>query len=344
MHLLIYRRRPGRQRRLPRAPAHRHRLRRRADCRSIRRSSAKWCSRWAAFPSRPMPRPGTPELTDALEPLVQNYDAILMANHGVVTYGQDLLTAFFRMETVEHFAQVSLVTEMLGKQSLAFWRRCGKIARGARPLRHRPRRRRPAPNARSHRTASRPAARQHHARRTRGPDRRSRAQRPRPPLASPRCPSRRRATRRRWGPPLQQGEAGLQSSGKAFVPAAASAAEAMVARMKAARVLQYGSPEVIQITDVPCPEPGNGQVRIRVKAAGVGPWDALIREGRSGIPQTLPLTLGSDLAGIVDESVRMWRDFTSAMKSMVSRTSSSPAAMQTTPWPQQEWSQRNRRS
>lgn len=70
--------------------------------------------------------------------------------------------------------------------------------------------------------------------------------------------------------------------------------------MKAARVLQYGSPEVIQITDVPCPEPGNGQVRIRVKAAGVGPWDALIREGRSGIPQTLPLTLGSDIAGIVD--------------------------------------------
>ena len=41
-----------------------------------------------------------------------------MANHGVVTYGQDLLTAFFRMETVEHFARVSLVTEMLGKQVL----------------------------------------------------------------------------------------------------------------------------------------------------------------------------------------------------------------------------------
>ena len=74
----------------------------------------------------------------------------------------------------------------------------------------------------------------------------------------------------------------------------------MVARMKAARVLQYGSPEVIQITDVPCPEPGNGQVRAHVKAAGVGPWDALIREGRSGVPQTLPLTLGSDIAGIVD--------------------------------------------
>jgi len=62
--------------------------------------------------------PGTPELTEALEPLVPSYDAILMANHGVVTYGADLLTAFFRMETVEHFARIALVTELLGKQVL----------------------------------------------------------------------------------------------------------------------------------------------------------------------------------------------------------------------------------
>ncbi|MGH9859783.1 MAG: class II aldolase/adducin family protein, partial [Candidatus Acidiferrales bacterium] len=62
--------------------------------------------------------PGTPELTEALEPLVPNYDAILMANHGVVTYGADLLTAFYRMETVEHFARIALVTELLGKQVL----------------------------------------------------------------------------------------------------------------------------------------------------------------------------------------------------------------------------------
>jgi len=62
--------------------------------------------------------PGTQELSDSLEPLVQNYDAILMANHGVVTYGADLLTAFFRMETVEHFAQVSLAAGQLGKQVL----------------------------------------------------------------------------------------------------------------------------------------------------------------------------------------------------------------------------------
>ncbi len=62
--------------------------------------------------------PGTPELTNAIEPLVQSHDAILMANHGVVTYGQDLLSGFFRMETAEHFARVALVTHLLGKQVL----------------------------------------------------------------------------------------------------------------------------------------------------------------------------------------------------------------------------------
>jgi L-fuculose-phosphate aldolase len=62
--------------------------------------------------------PGTPELTEALEPLVPHHDSILMANHGVVAYGADLLTAWFRMETTEHFARVALVTELLGKQVL----------------------------------------------------------------------------------------------------------------------------------------------------------------------------------------------------------------------------------
>lgn len=62
--------------------------------------------------------PGTPELTDALEPLVRDHVALLMANHGVVTYGPDLLTAFLRMETVEHIAHVALVTERLGRQNV----------------------------------------------------------------------------------------------------------------------------------------------------------------------------------------------------------------------------------
>jgi L-fuculose-phosphate aldolase len=62
--------------------------------------------------------PGTSELAATIEPYVQDHDAILMANHGVVTYGPDLLTAYLRMETTEHFAQVSLVTERLGKKVL----------------------------------------------------------------------------------------------------------------------------------------------------------------------------------------------------------------------------------
>lgn len=60
--------------------------------------------------------PGTPELGEALAPLVGGHDAILMANHGVVTYGEDLLTAYMNMETVEHYAKIALVTHMLGRQ------------------------------------------------------------------------------------------------------------------------------------------------------------------------------------------------------------------------------------
>ncbi len=62
--------------------------------------------------------PGSPELSDALGPLVPDHNSILMANHGVVACGPDLLTAYFRMETVEHFAQVSLAAQLLGKQVL----------------------------------------------------------------------------------------------------------------------------------------------------------------------------------------------------------------------------------
>jgi len=60
--------------------------------------------------------PGTSELTQTLEPYVPDYDAILMSNHGVVTYGDTLEHAYMKMETVEHFAQIALVTHLLGRQ------------------------------------------------------------------------------------------------------------------------------------------------------------------------------------------------------------------------------------
>jgi L-fuculose-phosphate aldolase len=62
--------------------------------------------------------PGTPGLSESLARFVPHHDAILMANHGVVTAGPDLLTAFCRMETVEQFAKTTLVTELLGHQTL----------------------------------------------------------------------------------------------------------------------------------------------------------------------------------------------------------------------------------
>lgn len=60
--------------------------------------------------------PGTSELAQTLEPYVPDYDAILMSNHGVVTYGDTLEHAYMKMETVEHFAQIALVTHLLGRQ------------------------------------------------------------------------------------------------------------------------------------------------------------------------------------------------------------------------------------
>jgi L-fuculose-phosphate aldolase len=60
--------------------------------------------------------PGTPELTDALAPLIPNHEAILMANHGVVTFGSSVEIAYMRMEIVEHFAKIALVTHLLGNE------------------------------------------------------------------------------------------------------------------------------------------------------------------------------------------------------------------------------------
>lgn len=66
------------------------------------------------IPLAPYGTPGTKELCAGLEPLVPSYDAILLENHGVVTCGEDLLTAYQHMETVEHFARIMLVAESLG--------------------------------------------------------------------------------------------------------------------------------------------------------------------------------------------------------------------------------------
>lgn len=70
--------------------------------------------------------------------------------------------------------------------------------------------------------------------------------------------------------------------------------------MKAVRIHRFGPPEVVVIDDLLLPSPGDGEVLVRVAAAGVGPWDAITREGRSKVSPQPPLTLGSDLCGFVE--------------------------------------------
>jgi NADPH:quinone reductase-like Zn-dependent oxidoreductase len=70
--------------------------------------------------------------------------------------------------------------------------------------------------------------------------------------------------------------------------------------MKAAVVRRFGGPDVIEMEELPRPEPQSGQVLVQVAAAGVGPWDALIREGKSVVPAGFPITLGSDISGTVE--------------------------------------------
>jgi NADPH:quinone reductase-like Zn-dependent oxidoreductase len=69
--------------------------------------------------------------------------------------------------------------------------------------------------------------------------------------------------------------------------------------MKAARFSRFGGPEVLEIVDLPDPHAGPGEIRIRVRAAGVNASDWKKRQGQ--LDQKLPQTLGYEAAGVVDE-------------------------------------------
>jgi NADPH:quinone reductase-like Zn-dependent oxidoreductase len=73
--------------------------------------------------------------------------------------------------------------------------------------------------------------------------------------------------------------------------------------MKAVRFDEYGSVGVLDVRDVPVPEPGPGEVLVRVRAAGINPGEAKIREGalHARWPATFPSGQGSDFAGVVDK-------------------------------------------
>lgn len=71
--------------------------------------------------------------------------------------------------------------------------------------------------------------------------------------------------------------------------------------MKAAQFQEFGGPDVLQIVDLPEPHAAEGQVRIKVCAAGISASDTKIRSGELSFGAPLPQTTGRDVAGIVDE-------------------------------------------
>jgi NADPH:quinone reductase len=70
--------------------------------------------------------------------------------------------------------------------------------------------------------------------------------------------------------------------------------------VKAIRVREFGSPDVLALEDVPTPEAAAGQVLVRVHATGVNPYDTYMRSGSYAIKPPLPYTPGSDAAGTIE--------------------------------------------
>ena len=70
---------------------------------------------FGAIPLAPYHSPSTAELAESVAEKVRCYDAVLMANHGVMTIGPDVYSAYHRLEMVEQFATISLVAHILGK-------------------------------------------------------------------------------------------------------------------------------------------------------------------------------------------------------------------------------------
>ncbi|MFI6324971.1 NADP-dependent oxidoreductase [Nonomuraea sp. NPDC050556] len=77
--------------------------------------------------------------------------------------------------------------------------------------------------------------------------------------------------------------------------------------MRAAAFSEFGGPEVLRVMEVPTPQAGPGQVRVRVKAAGVQPYDTAVRAGWTppGVTGGLPRIPGNEFAGITDDGVEV---------------------------------------
>ena len=109
--------------------------------------------------------------------------------------------------------------------------------------------------------------------------------------------------------------------------------------MKAIVVHEFGGPEVLRLEEVPTPRPMAGQVLVRIRAAGVNPYDTYMRNGVYAIKPPLPYTPGSDGAGDVEGVGEGVREFKPGDRVYVAKTvtgayaqyaSGSPTALRTT--------------
>jgi L-fuculose-phosphate aldolase len=71
-----------------------------------------------AIPIAEYATPSTSELPDAVRRYIKAHDGMLLANHGALTVGSDVFSAYYKMETIEHFAKISLVARLLGGENL----------------------------------------------------------------------------------------------------------------------------------------------------------------------------------------------------------------------------------
>lgn len=113
MHLAIYKARPDVE-----AVVHAHPVFATAFASSGHALDQPFCAEvvmtLGTIPLAPYATTGTCEVGRTLAPYLEHHDAVLLANHGVVTYGDSLMDALMKMETVEHFAQICLVVRQLG--------------------------------------------------------------------------------------------------------------------------------------------------------------------------------------------------------------------------------------
>ena len=135
MHLEIYRNRPDVERRRARAPADRDRV-----CRGRHPAHARRAG-GGGHDARQHPDCGIRDAVDRGAArrgaqVHQGSRRLLLANHGAVTCCRTVMTAYYKMETIEHFAKISLVARLLGRRAPDFTRRSGAAAGASRHVRH----------------------------------------------------------------------------------------------------------------------------------------------------------------------------------------------------------------